>query len=158
MTPQGARFVLDHVAMPALRFERGVTARVVAAIPASALGFRPCPDTRSAAELAQHFVHAELRYLEGAATGTFPDRVDTGAGDVDMMALAAAYARRAESLTHELQAATGDHLLRQLSYRGLFSLPALGFVQLALNHTIHHRGQLSVYLRAMGVSVPPIYG
>jgi uncharacterized damage-inducible protein DinB len=28
----------------------------------------------------------------------------------------------------------------------------------ALNHTIHHRGQLSTYLRAMGGKVPPIYG
>jgi uncharacterized damage-inducible protein DinB len=27
-----------------------------------------------------------------------------------------------------------------------------------LNHSIHHRGQLSTYLRAMGARVPSIYG
>ena len=27
-----------------------------------------------------------------------------------------------------------------------------------LNHTIHHRGQLSMYLRPMGAAVPSIYG
>jgi uncharacterized damage-inducible protein DinB len=27
-----------------------------------------------------------------------------------------------------------------------------------LNHTIHHRGQLSTYLRPMGSKVPAIYG
>jgi uncharacterized damage-inducible protein DinB len=30
-----------------------------------------------------------------------------------------------------------------------------GFV---MNHIIHHRGQLSVYLRLKNVPVPPIYG
>jgi len=29
---------------------------------------------------------------------------------------------------------------------------------LVLNHLIHHRGQLSVYLRMRGVSPPAIYG
>jgi len=32
------------------------------------------------------------------------------------------------------------------------------FVMLGLHHTIHHRGQLSSYLRCMGVKVPSIYG
>jgi uncharacterized damage-inducible protein DinB len=27
-----------------------------------------------------------------------------------------------------------------------------------MNHTIHHRAQLGVYLRIAGVSVPPTYG
>jgi len=27
-----------------------------------------------------------------------------------------------------------------------------------LNHSSHHRGQLSVYLRLLDVPVPPIYG
>ena len=27
-----------------------------------------------------------------------------------------------------------------------------------LNHLVHHRGQLSVYLRELGVPVPSIYG
>jgi uncharacterized damage-inducible protein DinB len=40
---------------------------------------------------------------------------------------------------------------------GLIRLPALGFVQFAINHTIH-TGQLSVYLGAMGATVQPIDG
>jgi uncharacterized damage-inducible protein DinB len=27
-----------------------------------------------------------------------------------------------------------------------------------MNHSIHHRGQLSVYLRLRNIPVPPIYG
>ena len=43
-------------------------------------------------------------------------------------------------------------------FRGLFKLPAVAFLQVGMNHTIHHRGQLSSYLRCMGAKVPSIYG
>ena len=36
--------------------------------------------------------------------------------------------------------------------------PAVSFAQLSGNHTIHHRGQLSSYIRPMGGKVPGIYG
>jgi uncharacterized damage-inducible protein DinB len=32
------------------------------------------------------------------------------------------------------------------------------FLAVGLHHTIHHRGQLSSYLRSMGAKVPSIYG
>jgi uncharacterized damage-inducible protein DinB len=39
------------------------------------------------------------------------------------------------------------------------SMPRVGIVRtLLLNHTVHHRGQLSVYLRLLDVPVPSIYG
>jgi uncharacterized damage-inducible protein DinB len=40
----------------------------------------------------------------------------------------------------------------------MFQMPAVAFLQLGLNHTIHHRGQLCSYLRCMGAKVPAIYG
>lgn len=41
----------------------------------------------------------------------------------------------------------------------VFSLPRISvFRVLVLNHLIHHRGQLSVYLRMRGTSPPAIYG
>jgi uncharacterized damage-inducible protein DinB len=40
----------------------------------------------------------------------------------------------------------------------MFQYPAVLYLQFALNHSIHHRGQLSVYLRPMGAKVPSIYG
>jgi uncharacterized damage-inducible protein DinB len=36
--------------------------------------------------------------------------------------------------------------------------PAVQFIGFANNHSIHHRGQLAAYLRAMGSKVPNIYG
>jgi uncharacterized damage-inducible protein DinB len=41
----------------------------------------------------------------------------------------------------------------------VMSLPKVGVVRtFAINHVIHHRGQLSVYLRLNNVPVPSIYG
>ena len=43
--------------------------------------------------------------------------------------------------------------------RMMFNMPrAAVFRSFIMNHTIHHRGQLSVYLRLCDVALPPIYG
>jgi uncharacterized damage-inducible protein DinB len=48
-----------------------------------------------------------------------------------------------------------------LSMKGktVFSMPRLAVVRMMiLNHSVHHRGQLSVYLRLLDVPVPGMYG
>ena len=41
----------------------------------------------------------------------------------------------------------------------LFTMPRLSAIRsFVMNHMIHHRGQLSVFLRLRNVPVPPIYG
>ena len=41
----------------------------------------------------------------------------------------------------------------------LMSTPRIAaFKQFTLNHLVHHRGQLSVYLRLQNVPLPPLYG
>ena len=43
--------------------------------------------------------------------------------------------------------------------KAIFSMPKANVLRsFVLNHLIHHRGQLSVYLRLLDVSVPSIYG
>jgi uncharacterized damage-inducible protein DinB len=42
--------------------------------------------------------------------------------------------------------------------RVLFTMPRLGVVRQNINHLIHHRGQLTVYLRLVDVPLPSIYG
>jgi len=158
LRPAEARFILEVVGVPALRFEHVVTARVIAATPSEHVNYRPAVGARGAADLARHIVGTELRFLEGAATGSFPDLGPDLAAVIDMAALAKTYQAKFDALLEQLSSTTGEQLLRTLDYRGVIQLPALAFVQFAINHTIHHRGQLSVYLRAIGVGVPPIYG
>ena len=42
--------------------------------------------------------------------------------------------------------------------RALYTAPRSAVVRSHLNHLVHHRGQLSVYLRLLDVPLPPIYG
>src|SRR5436190_1472775 len=43
--------------------------------------------------------------------------------------------------------------------RELFAVPRVALLRsVMLNHWYHHRGQLTVYLRAFGVPIPSIYG
>jgi len=43
--------------------------------------------------------------------------------------------------------------------QALFAMPRIALVRtILLNHSYHHRGQLTVYMRLLDVPVPPIYG
>jgi uncharacterized damage-inducible protein DinB len=43
--------------------------------------------------------------------------------------------------------------------REIFAIPRVGFLRsVMLNHWYHHRGQLTMYMRALGVPIPSIYG
>jgi uncharacterized damage-inducible protein DinB len=40
----------------------------------------------------------------------------------------------------------------------LFSAPKIGYIGTTINHQVHHRGQLTVYMRLNDIDVPSIYG
>jgi len=43
--------------------------------------------------------------------------------------------------------------------KSMFSMPRVAVLRsFVLNHAVHHRGQLSVYLRLLDVAIPNIYG
>jgi uncharacterized damage-inducible protein DinB len=49
-------------------------------------------------------------------------------------------------------------LAEEIDFFGMMKLPAVFLIGLMEKHSIHHRGQLSAYLRPMGCKVPGIYG
>ncbi len=59
--------------------------------------------------------------------------------------------------------ASDEHLFQTWSLlmggKAVFTMPRVAVIRsMVLNHIIHHRGQLSVYLRLLDVPVPSIYG
>jgi uncharacterized damage-inducible protein DinB len=159
LTPDQAVLILRSVGLPGLKAELPVTNSVIAAIPEDKGDYRPDPVTRSAIDLAWHIVSAENRFLEAVAEGRFdltprdrPPDVRTG-GDI-----ARWHGERSEQNRERLKGLSGDHLVQIVDFRGALQFPAVVYVTIALNHTIHHRGQLSMYLRPMGARVPSIYG
>jgi uncharacterized damage-inducible protein DinB len=159
MTPDQATLILKSVGLPSLRAEYPVTRSVIAAIPADKVDYRPDSIARSAIELAWHIVTAENRFLEAVSSGSFdltprplPDTVRSPA-DVN-----AWYEERFSANVERLKCVSGDELVKAIDFRGLFQFPAVVYVQIAVSHSVHHRGQLSMYLRPMGAKVPSIYG
>jgi uncharacterized damage-inducible protein DinB len=56
------------------------------------------------------------------------------------------------------EAAQGSWTLKR-GDQELFTQPRIGVMRsIMLNHLYHHRGQLSVYLRLLDISVPVVYG
>ncbi len=72
--------------------------------------------------------------------------------------LASWYGESFDAGFQRLSQLSSEQLLKVIDFRGLFQFPAVVYLQLSLNHTIHHRGQLSMYRRPMGAKAPSIYG
>jgi uncharacterized damage-inducible protein DinB len=159
LTSDQAAFMLHALGIPALKAEHPMTSAVIAAIPPERAGYRPHPDSRSAFDLAWHIVSAEIKYLDAIAAGVFPHDLRPIPDDIRKSSdILAWYTDRFDPAMRRLQTTSGDELLRIVDFYGLRSFPAIGLLQLILNHTIHHRGQLSTYLRPMGAKVPSLYG
>ena len=159
LTPDQAVVILKAMALPALKAEHPVTKSVIGAIPPDKMDYRPDPVTRSAIDLAWHIVSAENRFLEAVAAGAFDltprDRPASVRTPDDVVRW---HDEHSLQNVERLEALSGDQLVKVIDFRGMFQFPAVSFVTIALNHTIHHRGQLSMYLRPMGAKVPSIYG
>jgi len=158
LTPDQAKF-LFAVNIQIIKNEHATTKKVIEAIPLDKGDYRPDSVAKSALELAWHIVAAEKRFLAGIPTGKLdftpinrPDNIQNSAD------IAAWYEETFKANLAALEAASGEQLARLIDFRGMFQLPAVGFLTLSQNHSIHHRGQLSTYLRPMGAKVPAIYG
>jgi uncharacterized damage-inducible protein DinB len=159
MTAEHAEFWLQDILLGALRNESRITKKVLEAVPAEKCEHRPDPVSKTAMELVRHIAAAEIRFLETTIDGEF--NVAKGAIPESVKApaeVASWYGDRFAENFEKLKQLKGERLMKMVDFRGLFQMPAVAFLELAMNHTIHHRGQLSSYLRCMGAKVPSIYG
>jgi uncharacterized damage-inducible protein DinB len=158
LQPEQALFLRDN-AIRSLKVEQPVTQRVIEAIPLDKGDYRPDDVGKTALDLAWHMVGAEHRFIDAAINGAF-DFTNTGrpAELTNSAEIARWYAETSQRDLARLATVTADALVKLVDFRGLFTFPAGVFLQTGLSHTIHHRGQLTMYLRPMGAKVPSIYG
>jgi len=158
LTPEQALLLRDS-ALRAYAIEQPVTQRVIAAIPLDKSDFRMDEVSKTAIDLAWHLVGAEHRFLDFVVTGAFDTSASGRPPHLDDSAkLAQWYAVTSAADRERVAAMSADALVKVIDFRGMFQFPAVNFLDLGLRHTIHHRGQLSMYLRPMGAKVPAIYG
>lgn len=142
-----------------LKGEQATTTRVIGAIPSEKADYRPDPAAMSALELAWHIASTEMMFLDAVINGGFdfsglarPESVRTPE-DVNRW-----YAGNFETRLEKLIGLSNEQLAQTVDFRGRLQLAAVMYLNVLLHHSIHHRGQLSTYLRPMGAKVPAIYG
>jgi uncharacterized damage-inducible protein DinB len=147
-----------------LEQEAPTTRRVLERVPTDKLAWRPHEKARTLGELALHVAVVPGAVAELVAQPSpvqvprFADPKPASAAElVPALDQAVEKARRAlagfddAALTSPWRLMDGE--------RELFTRTRVAMLRsIMLNHWYHHRGQLSTYLRTLGVAVPAIYG
>ncbi len=159
MQPDQASFLLNAVFLPSVKHESHATKAVIGAVPLDQGGYRPNTISKTALELSWHIVASETRFIDAVLGGKFdmtprpkPENIQTSADLVHW------YTDNLEPRLSQLTQLTPQQLTTVIDFRGLMQMPAVMFLNLMQHHSVHHRGQLSTYLRPMGAKVPAIYG
>ena len=134
-----------------------VTQKILAAMPDDKLGFTLGEKGRTAKDLMWHTITSDIWFTEGISSGAFPQHEDK-AGPATVAEMTAQYESGMAAGMAKVKAMTPEQLAKPISFFGIMDLPAVMYLQFLSNHSIHHRGQLSTYLRAMNAHVPSIYG
>jgi uncharacterized damage-inducible protein DinB len=157
MTTEQAKFLLDFT-LPTLKKETATTAKVMAATPNAHLDYRPSERCMPADELLWHIASADVMFIEGILNGTFGAGPEKPEGITSPEQISAWYTERMSAAIEKLSAYTPEEAAKIIDFYGFLQTPAAGIITFALGHSIHHRGQLSSYIRPMGGRVPSIYG
>ena len=147
-----------------LEQEARTTRRVLERVPDNQLAWRPHEKARTLGELALHVAMVPGGVAELVASPSpaqapqFLDPSPKSASElIPALEESIAKAKNALGGMDDRAVLTTWRLMQ--GDRELFAVPRVALLRsVMLNHWYHHRGQLTVYLRALGVPVPSIYG
>lgn len=132
------------------------TYKAISAVPDGQKDYKPQTDSRSAWELAHHIAVCDVGFLHAVAANDFklfPATCEAAT----IPELADWYKREFPKALEKVLTLDGNHLSQIVEAFGM-KLPSMTYLMFCNNHMIHHRGQLTTYLRPMGGKVPAMYG
>ncbi|HNV04182.1 MAG TPA: DinB family protein [Vicinamibacterales bacterium] len=145
--------------------ELAVTRKVLERVDEARLGWQPHERSMSLGRLAKHVAEVPrwARTILDDAEFDLADEADGPAASESLSDLLTAFDGLVLGVRARLAAKTDAELATAWTLKrngqDLFSMPrSAAWRTLIMNHLIHHRGQLSVYLRLTGSKVPSIYG
>jgi len=134
--------------------ETKTTSKVIARIPEGS-DYRPDPKSRTAKDIAWQIACEEKMIIEALETGTVEWK--PSAAPATMAELVAIYDTQSADIVRRWKALPAERWDGALDFFGK-QRPASPMAWSFLFDIVHHRGQISTYLRPMGSTVPQIYG
>jgi len=130
------------------------TTTIWSALAGASLDFRPAAKSRSVLEQMEHQVQSEGRWMKemlGIETG------DPDPKDRTVEGFVTKYRNDARRRLEILRAKSDQWWREEAGFFDVTRSRAWIFTR-RLTHSAHHRGQLVVYLRFLGIKVPSVYG
>jgi uncharacterized damage-inducible protein DinB len=159
MDSNQAKTVADFLAAD-FENEMQTTLRVFEAVPTGHLDYQPDPKAKNGLDLVRHITLEDEWILNSIADGEFkaPPAGDDSCGIMSPADAIARYKEKVPPALNRVRALPAENLTANIDLLGLIQMPAINFLAMAVKHSVHHRGQLSTYLRPMGGKNPSIYG
>lgn len=148
-----------------LKQEQVATRKVLEAIPEDRLDYSPGDKALTMGQLAMHIAGipasvAAMVQRDTMDVRDFPQDWPTAMTKAEVLAKF----DESEAAVYDLLASIDDERARAkwafvAGETELWALPRIGAVRgVLISHLIHHRGQLTAYLRSVGATVPAVYG
>jgi uncharacterized damage-inducible protein DinB len=137
------------------------TLKILKAYPTDKIDLKPSEKSKSAKDLAWTFVGEEGVIIDGVCKGKI-DFMNTPKAPATIQEVISTYENSHKSNVDKVKALTEAELNSPIPW--MIAPKQMGQVRradvlwMAVMDNVHHRGQLSVYLRIAGAKVPSIYG
>lgn len=138
------------------------TCQVLAAVKDDNREYKPDAKSRTAWQIATHMATADVWFMDCILNGKFefnPEAAKQAEAQFKNVSdIVDFYQKAFPEKLKQVRALSAEQLTATVSFFGMMEMPNVKYIGFANNHSIHHRGQLAAYLRAMGSKVPNIYG
>jgi uncharacterized damage-inducible protein DinB len=154
--------------LPEFDQEMATTRRVLDRVPEDKLDWKPHEKSYAMTDLATHLCNLPdwigialgQDSFDIAPPGGEPPRAKPARSHTEILSR---FDQAVATARAKLSQATDDNLMQPWTLmrggQAMFTIPRVAVLRnFVLNHSIHHRGQLSVYLRLNDIPVPSIYG
>jgi uncharacterized damage-inducible protein DinB len=155
---------ISQTLLPQFELEMDSTRKLLECVPEDKFSWKPHEKSMTMGRLASHI--AEMS--NWAVETINKDKLEIQPGQAPFLAtskaeLMATQERNAAAALKAIAGASDEHLRETWSLvfggQTAFSMPRIAVLRgPVLSHIIHHRGQLSVYLRLNNVAIPGMYG